>query len=130
MSERTVLAKESNYRAIGIPIRARLPDCEEGADACARLGAIQGRAIDGVTFYRLRDVCDALGLPESDSARRCAYARIGAEHKRYIWNYKRTKSGKVYSDKRFCYIDRAGVEALILRYGGLIPRAALLKALP
>lgn len=86
--------------------------------------------IDGSAFYRLRDVMDAMGVPEKRSVRDNVSQRIRKEHKRYLWEKKRTKSGKVYSDRRLCYIDLSGVECIILRYGGRTPRAVLINALP
>ena len=86
--------------------------------------------IDGMYFYRLRDVFDALGMSTAESTRKRASARIGSVHKRYLWQKKRTRSGKLYAEKRFCYIDRTGVESLVLRYGGCVPRWKLMAALP
>lgn len=99
-------------------------------DKIERLKELRCYWIDDRAFYRLRDVCDALDVPRNTSTRHTASSWIGGEHKRYVWEMKKTRSGKVYGDKRFCYIDRAGVERLLLRYGGRVPRSTLLEALP
>ena len=99
-------------------------------DTIQQLREIRCGLVDGVMYYRLNDIFDALGLPEKRYARDRASSLIGAEHKRFIWQQRRTRSGKVYRDKRFCYIDRIGAERLFIRYGGMIQRSVLLEALP
>lgn len=100
------------------------------AESCQRLSEIRVFIFEDRPYYRLRDVLDALGVSKSPSTRHTASSWIAPEHKRYEWQKKRTRSGKTYSDKRFCYIDRVGVERLLLRYGGRVPRSTLLAALP
>ena len=95
-----------------------------------RLKDLRCYVIEDRPFYRLRDVLDALGVPKSRSTRSRVSSWIDPDHKRYEWLKKKTRTGKVYSDKRFCYIDRDGVGRLLLRYGGRVPRSKLLEALP
>lgn len=100
------------------------------ADVLKRLGELRCAEIDGAAFYRLRDVFDALGMSWDVNLRHAASALIDAGDKRYDWTLKKTKSGKDCYDKRYCYINRHGVERLVLRYGGRIPRHRLMEALP
>ena len=100
------------------------------ADICQRLKDLRCYTIDGAAFYRLRDVFDALGMSRDANLRHGASALIDAGDKRYAWTLRETKSGKNCYDRRYCYINRHGVERLVLRYGGRIPRHRLMEALP
>lgn len=84
---------------------------------------------NGKTWYRMCEIFDALGIPDDTRSRRCASALIGKSHKKYIWQIKRSRSGKLYYDKRYAYIDYTGVECVVIRYGKLYSRAELMSYL-
>lgn len=76
------------------------------------------RSPDGAVWYNAREMCQALQLPD-----RCAYRSVRREHKWPRYEYHAGWRSTVR-----LYIAREGVEALILKKGGL-PRASLLAAL-
>lgn len=81
--------------------------------------------LQGMTWYRFQDVLDALGVDARQ--RKTASRLVDMAHKRYIWQFKRTRSGGLYYDKRYCYVDTAGIERLVIRFGGKRPRAMLME---
>ena len=87
----------------------------------AHLSNLEPRIIDGVPWWELRQVCEALRIPDVRAAGRL----VEPPHKRYIvptcrvWTMRR----------RVGIIDRRGVEILAIRYGGKTPRATLMAAL-
>ena len=83
----------------------------------------------GVMWYRLRDVLEALDVEVTPYRRRAAGKLIGKNHKCLIWSFGRTKSGKLFYDKRFAYIDRTGVERLVIRFSGTQSRSELMDTL-
>lgn len=99
-------------------------------DVLEQLKDVRRECVEGVVWYRLGDLLDALGIPEKKSARDKASALVDAGCKRYIWQKRRTRSGKAFGEKRFCYVNRIGAERLFIRYGGKLSRGALLGALP
>lgn len=72
---------------------------------------------DGRPWYRARDVCRALHMPDDSTQ------RIRPEYK-----YRRFVYRPGFRSAHWLYLSRAGVETLILLHGGL-PRAELLAAL-
>jgi hypothetical protein len=89
------------------------------SDTIERLERLAPLWIDGKAWWRQADVRWALRVPMNASLS----ALVPPEHRRTI------AAGQWPHHKRVGLIDRAGVEKLILRYGGRTPRAALLAAL-
>lgn len=85
----------------------------------SRLERLEPVWIDGKAWWRQADVRRALRVPMNASMS----ALVPPEHRRTI------AAGQWPHRKRVGLVDRAGVEKLILRYGGRTPRAALLAAL-
>lgn len=84
---------------------------------------------NGKTWYRMCDIFEALGIPDTPYLRKRASGLIDRPHKKYIWQMKRSKSGKLYYDKRYAYIDYAGVERIVIKYSKLYSRAELMSYL-
>lgn len=89
------------------------------SDTIARLERLEPVWIDGKAWWRQADVRRALQVPMNANMS----ALVPPEHRRTI------AAGQWPHRKRVGLVDRAGVEKLILRYGGRTPRAALLEAL-
>lgn len=90
-----------------------------GLDTIERLERLEPVRIDGKAWWRQADVRRALQVPMNANMS----ALVPPEHRRTI------AAGQWPHRKRVGLVDRAGVEKLILRYGGRTPRAALLEAL-
>lgn len=90
-------------------------------DTTERLSRLKPTILDGVPWWPLRAVCDALRISNPNDAA----ALIDPAHKwRLIitprdWRMRKTVG----------LIDRQGVERLVIRYGGTTPRRDLLAAL-
>lgn len=89
------------------------------SDTIERLERLEPVWIDGKAWWRQADVRRALQVPMNANMS----ALVPPEHRRTI------AAGQWPHRKRVGLVDRAGVEKLILRYGGRTPRAALLAAL-
>lgn len=94
-----------------------------------RLISVHRHTENGETWYRMCDIFDALGIPDNLNSRKRASRLIDRPHKIYIWQMKRSKSGKLYYDKRYAYIDYAGVERIVIKYSKLYSRAELMSYL-
>lgn len=82
----------------------------------ARLVPIE---LEGRCWYALEDVCAALRVQRS----KCA-GLVAEEHRRRYTQFRRG-----YRSRRIELIDRAGVEALVIRWSQE-PRAAVMARLP
>lgn len=87
----------------------------------SRLSGVRPESFDGVSWYRLSEICQALQLQQDKASK-----LVGKADKRYKNQY-----GPKYQSARFCYINREGVSAIILRHAGRLgPHAELMRALP
>ena len=84
---------------------------------------------NGKTWYRMCDIFDTLGIPNKPYSRKRASRLIDKSHKKYIWQMKRSRSGKLYYDKRYAYIDYTGAERLVIGYSKFYSRAELMSYL-
>ena len=90
-------------------------------DTTERLLRLEPTILDGVPWWPLRAVCNALRIPSPGTAA----ALIDPAHKRRVISRPRDWKMK----RSVCLIDRQGVERLVIRYGGTTPRRDLLAAL-
>lgn len=84
-----------------------------------RIARIVPMELDGGCWYALEDVCAALRVQR----RKCAGLVTEAHRRRY------TQFRRGYRSRRISLIDRAGVEAIVIRWSRE-PRAAVMARLP
>lgn len=87
-----------------------------------RLANVERAEIDGCDYYQLSGICWALRLDQSKATR-----AVDKADKRYVYKFKRG-----YRSAVFCFISRAGIESLAIRFSGQIgmPRHELMALLP
>lgn len=83
-----------------------------------RLSRLEGRELEGETWWRAQEVCGALGADPREALR-----KVPSAYKRRVLRYV-----PGYRSRREGYLSRAGVEVLAIRYGRE-PRRALMAAL-